>query len=93
MPDDRIALTPNTKTGDLAVFLDEPTTNLAANLFAPKADYERLVNTLAETKPLSVGDILDPLDPARGLVMQRTLVWLAKTGLVRILPAAGTAAP
>ena len=84
-PDDRIALAPGAGAGKLAVFLAEPTTNLAAGLFAPRAECEQLVSTLAETGPRSVGDILSPLDPANSVVMQRTLVWLAKTGVVRIL--------
>ena len=84
-PDDRIALAPGAGAGKLAVFLAEPTTNLAAGLFAPRAECEQLVSTLAETGPRSVGDILSPLDPANSVVMQRTLVCLAKTGVVRIL--------
>ena len=86
-PDDRIALAPGAGVAELAVFLDEPITNLAVGLFAPRTDCERLVGALAETGPRRVGEILDSLDSAQSVIMQRTLVWLAKTGLVRILSA------
>ena len=87
-PGDRVELAPGAGVDELAVFLDEPITNLAVGLFAPREDCERLMAALTETGARTVGDILGRLDPAESVVMQRTLVWLAKTGLIHILPAA-----
>ena len=60
----------------------------AAGVLAPDADHEAALRHLAERGPCAVSDLLALVPEDRARLMHRTLGWLAKYGLVRIVPRA-----
>lgn len=70
---------------DLSGFLEDPLTAGAKQVIAPAADRDKLLATLAGAERCTVGEVLEPY-PAAGArrAVLRTLVWLAKIGLISI---------
>ena len=71
----------------LARLYELPMMNFAPSMFSTLEESRRLVASLA-TGPQSVGELLAP-DGVGRRRLERTLVWLAKAGLVRIVPQSG----
>lgn len=73
------------KPPDLAGFLEDPLTSGSKQLLATAEERDKLLAMLGTTVPCTVSDLLEPFPKgARRRFVLRTLVWLAKVGLVSI---------
>ena len=83
----RYALIPGTSRDDLRFKLNRPVTNHSGRYLPNGREIEALYVALSAQETATAAELLQGFPPARRLFLERTLLWLAKYGIIRVMPA------
>ena len=85
-PDDRVALTPGATAQAFDGMIASPLIAFAARLNPDAADMHRLLDAIGRQENTTVKDLIAAWPEDRRPRIARSLLWLAKLGLVRVTP-------
>jgi glycosyltransferase involved in cell wall biosynthesis len=91
-PDTLVAAVPGADAKRLDFMRRVPLSAYAANIFPDRADCMAVLAHLSKAQTASVDELVALAPPDRQDSLRRGLVWLAKHGLVKLLPAGGSGA-
>lgn len=84
----RVALRPGLEPAALKALRAHPLASMSLHLLASEEECEALLAHLSDRGPATVTELLARVtEPGRRPIVQRTLAWLAKVGIVSIAPA------
>jgi hypothetical protein len=83
-PEDRIALTPGADIAAFDAIIDHALVAFAARINPSREEMHRLIGTIGRGENATVATLARDFPPERRGLYLRSLIWLAKLGLVRI---------
>jgi glycosyltransferase involved in cell wall biosynthesis len=93
LPSTPVILTPGQTVANLAPLIASSLTNHGGTVLPSRAEMEAMVARLSEVRQMAVGDFVAPFPEARRPFIEMGLLWMAKYGIVTILPRSRYIAP